>query len=270
MLVAVVLLGCHSTELRGAGTDGDHRDTVTDPGADHWIPPDAPPDGAADPSWEPLPDPIPDGTGECGARASGWGYFVIDDTEWPWESVDWDLECTMNSAGGEPGLLTLFIDCFGGRGAVGWHKIQLSALPYVGMGYFPGEMRLRYVADTSRWGSRWFVLSGSGGRVVFAGIDADNLLAPGWSTESYLPLGIAPTFEGCPVEAGDCWDTQRLGVDVAWDSGRERVFDGNEVLVGAGESYRFILNTAEYHHDAYRCGDRPEQWFDVLILSNWD
>lgn len=212
--------------------------------------------------------------GYCEPPGGAWFYFTIDGTDWPREEhIDFDIRCQLDLVSVGAGVARITLNCWNADGAFGFHEIDIASgheLPWGNDDPMEGDLRFRYVAETSFWANRWFTLRDWEGNLLLAGIDAERLTPyPDDEDDNiFTPFELSAAGEVCPVLPGECSDVERLAVDVAVGDESIRVFDNGEGEIESPARLLFIVDKAEHYHGSWICGgEMPERWFSVFIFG---
>lgn len=275
LLIGLLVLGCACQHRIGlTGRDGS-IDGPVDDGMDVDSPDVAGDDPSAD--WgadrDVITDPIPDATMECTPPEGTWAYFTIDGTDWPREEhLDYTIRCyTELIEAWSSSLLFYHLDCWSDTGEYGYHRVEMSTDPgFEDVGGLPGvpeheDVLLRYVVEGGEPPSRWFTISTMSGEMLMAGIDAGTMTPPGHSGILW-PIEIVIVDSLCPIEFEECYDPERVALDVIWNTHGARVHDGQLRTIGTLEDYyNVFLENGTKHHHPLECGIGSASWYTALI-----
>jgi hypothetical protein len=99
-----------------------------------------------------------------------------------------------------------------------------------------------------------------------SGVDAGSL-APfyenpfGW----YTPLTVRAVDGLCPAEPMDCYDHERMALDVTYAEEAVRIIDAQVGHVGAAESFHLTTEEAS-KCSTIRCQDTAVAWYKALFV----
>lgn len=222
------------------------------------VPPDIPPDILVD---MPLTCPEPLGV---------WVSWTIDGTDWPWSPIDIEQQCTVEYVTNyDWGPWAIGLLCMTSAGTLESHTIEINSSPPTRLFVWEGtdDVIFRYVADTPFWANRWFSLMGDYGVPVITGVDADGLLPPAADPDGiYGPLLISSVGNLCPREFWECFEKERLALDVSCHDISILVYDQSEATLSCELFYHILVENAERRHNI-RCPDTPSEWYRFLITG---
>jgi hypothetical protein len=195
--------------------------------------------------------------------------------------VDFDIDCDPCLSTGEtpmdcnvhsltedsPGHVIMLLQCRDGAGGVGSYNVETFSdipMPLALAVDTPVYFRFFEWGPTYSWIPWFFSLKTHEGKLLLAGIDAYTPWPNNTPGDWYDPITIDYLDGLCELEPLDCFDLERIALEVDYDGTRKWVFDSSTIVIGSGEPYYVQVDNAEILRNP-SCGSTPPGRVMMLI-----
>jgi hypothetical protein len=258
MFIAMLAASCSCQRGIGITGQGDAAD-LAEPDEDLS-------EVALDIEVDPIEEPdIPEMLLECEEAAGAWSMFMVDDTDWPRDLLDFELFCETDGSDCSETARNIRLHCMDSEGTTSYHYLSIAALPDMsGLWLLDLTHMFHYSAVPAFRANRYFTLTAPWGELGMAGIEVDSLL----DEELVVgPFRVSAAHDSCMIDGDSMGDPERIAVNVVCGATVVSIFDGNTAEIDCPETYQIVVGEAVKYHEPVEYGPEwPDTWFSVLIF----